>query len=162
MPILQRDNGDVIVTNAGWYALDGDEVRSPVRPDAREPVGLLVSPLGDFAVSGAVPGARGRLTVSGRPPLGGIELLSDGAVIVVEHDEGAGRTRLTYTRDGPPVALTLPAATTLRCAYSWKPLGGATTVRCSKCFTLYHESAWETELSRICPACGWSPRGPRP
>jgi len=125
---------------------------------------LLVCHLGDFVTrraSGSETQSRYEVRLSGRPLLGDLERLS-GEVQVdlsgVDSADSWSSYRVEYRQsEGPPVEFQMPNVSTLRCRYSTRPLRGRRAVRCSGCYHLFSDKAWETELERTCPACGWSP-----
>ena len=181
MTVLSGNRGDILVTSPGLYALasqgitpGGPRNATSLSSDGERGegeqgvgeglIGFVVAPLGDFVVSQR--GAAGRsVTVNGRRPLGGLELLGENVVIALRpvDDLGANRSgpvRFRYScRKGPPLRFVMPVMSSLRCAYSGRPLAGVSAIRCSGCFRLYHEeAAWQADLDEMCPTCGWTSR----
>ena len=157
MTILRDDDRcETVLARPGLYRIDDDPVQPHVdRQAAPALVGLLVAALGDFLIHRQR--SHSDVTIDGRPPLGCIERLADHATIVVPRGAGRESVRWFYVRSGPPVEFALPVGAAVRCAYSFKTLAGATAVRCPGCVSLYHKTAaWETELGRQCPVCGWA------
>jgi hypothetical protein len=169
MTILRTDHRETMLTQPALYCI-GTGCARPCLDRAAAPAvaGLLVALQGDFLVvptrserCGGNVANRQRshsdVTIDGRPPLGCIERLADHATIVVSRGAGRESVRWFYVRSGPPVEFALPVGAAVRCAYSFKTLAGATAVRCPGCVSLYHKTAaWETELGRRCPVCGWA------
>lgn len=157
MTILRDDDRcETVLARPGLYRIDADPVQLQFDRQAAPALAeLLVSALGDFLIH-RQRSHRG-VTIDGRPPLGGIERLADHATIVVPRGADREPLRWLYLRSGPPIEFALPDGAAVRCAYSYRELAAAVAVRCPGCATLYHKtSAWETELSRRCPVCGWS------
>ncbi len=183
MAVIRGTWGQTAMANPGLYlvgarglmpgggpgstaALSGGTKTQSDTAAAKGYAALLVSPLGDFVVSRLGAADSGRMTVNGRSPLGGLERLAEGDVIDVRGAEGfagdrSGPVHFTYLqRIGPPIRFVMPALSSLRCCYCGKSLAGATAIRCSGCFLLFHEeAAWRSELDESCPWCGWRSRG---
>ena len=155
MPTLHQAKGEsFVLARPGRYVLDGDRIGLSYADDSRRQTILLVTPLGDFAVSAV--DDRAQVRIGSRYPLGAVELVEDGTILTFSRIERSnGVTRLEYTRQGPAIEFTLPSDTETSCAYSKKPLAGG-AVRCGGCFKLYLPEEWQTELVETCPACGWT------
>ena len=172
MPVLHLDPLTpqaryVVIDQPGLYPLTPD--LSATRREVHWPHGvwlaLLVCHLGDFVTrraSGGETQSRRIVRLSGRPLLGDLERLS-GEVQVDLCAAGSENPSCSYCLeysqlDGPAVEFRMPDVSTLLCRYSTRPLRGRRAVRCSGCYHLFSDQAWESELGRRCPACGWSPR----
>lgn len=154
----------VVLVEPGLYPL---APLSGTRREAHWPPGvwlaLLVCHLGDFVVrraSGSQTPARHVVRLSGRALLGDLERLWGDVQVDLSGADSASPPssyQIEYKQlDGPPVEFRMPDVSTLRCRYSTRPLGGRRAVRCSGCYLLFSDRAWELELGRTCPACGWS------
>lgn len=156
----------VVIESPGLYRLTPGHFMG--RRETHWPRGvwlaLLVCHLGDFVTrraSGSETQSRYVVRLSGRPLLGDLERLSGEVQVDLSGADSADSSssyRVEYKQsDGPPVEFQMPDVSTLRCRYSTRPLCGRRAVRCSGCYHLFSDKAWETELERTCPACGWSP-----
>jgi hypothetical protein len=172
MPVLHLDLQTpqarrVVIAKPGLYPLAPD--LSATRREAHWPGGvwlaLLVCHLGDFLTRRAsleASRARCEVRVDGRPLLGDLERLS-GKVDVDLSGAGSEDPSLSYRveyrqLDGPPIDFQMADGNSLRCSYSNRPMHGQRAIRCSGCYRLFSKEAWESELGKKCPACGWSPR----